>query len=47
MGESTVFAKKAIGGIGGPKGGWNGGQMVGICGGPPSGWMGGGLEEDD
>ena len=42
-----MFAKKAIGGFGGPKGGWNGGGTIGICGGPLAGWSGGGEEEDD
>ena len=37
MGESTAFAKKAIGGFGGPKGAWDGGGTVGVCGGPPDG----------
>ena len=37
MGESTVFVKNTIGGFCGPKGGWDGGGIVGICGGPPSG----------
>ena len=47
MGESTIFVKNAIGGFGGPKGGWHGGETVRVCGGPPSGWMGGRVEEDD
>ena len=37
IGESTTFAKKALGGFGRPKGGWDGGGIVGICGGPPGG----------
>ena len=47
MGESIVFMQKSIGGFGGPKGGWNGGEIVGICGGPLNGWSGRGFEEDD
>ena len=42
-----MFAKNAIGGFGGPKGGGCGGGTVGVCGGPPSGWSGGRVEEDD
>ena len=37
IGESTTFAKKAIGGFGGPKGGCCGGGTIGIFGGPPGG----------
>ena len=37
MGESTVFAKKTIGGFCGPKGGWDGDGTIGICGGPLGG----------
>ena len=33
IGESTMFAKLAIGGFGGPKGGFCGGGMVGMFGG--------------
>ena len=37
IGESTTFAKNAIGGFGGPKGGCCGGGMVEMFGGPPGG----------
>ena len=47
IGESTIFAKKAIGGFGRPKGGCCGGGTIGIFGGPPSGWSGGRAEKDD
>ena len=33
MGESTTFAKNAIGGFGGPTGGWDGDGTVKVCGG--------------
>ena len=47
IGESTTFAKKAIGGFGVPKGDGCGGGTIGICGGPLGGWSGGRTEEDD
>ena len=47
MSESIVFVKKAIGGFGRPKGGWDSGGTIGVCGGPPGGWIGGRVEEDD
>ena len=37
MGESTAFAKKAIGRFCGPRVGCNGGGAVGVCGGPVGG----------
>ena len=37
IGESTTFAKKAIGGFGGPKGYFSRGGTIGIFSSPPSG----------
>ncbi len=46
IGESTTFAKNALGGFGGPNGGfW--GIAIRVCGDSPSGWSGSGVEEDD
>ena len=47
MGESTTFAKKAIGGFCGLNGGGSGGGTVGICGGPPGGLNGGRAKKAD